>query len=180
MVMKASDPLPAPTPEAVPAAAAAANGASNGNGATAATAANGSAPPAAGAADAAAVAQLTKEERKALRSQVDPLTKEQIEENRKRVRAKTDYDDLAAPAPKKTAPLNLAKVERYLTGPTPASSSSYLSVEEVAKSRSFLKSSLEIWAHSNTSHVLPPKEAVREKKPYFVIFFSNFAFFDLR
>ena len=176
MVMKASDPLPAPTPEAVPAAAAAANGASNGNGA-AATAANGSAPPAAGAPDAAAAAQLTKEERKALRSQVDPLTKEQIEENRKRVRAKTDYDDLAAPAPKKTAPLNLAKVERYLTGPTPASSSSYLSVEEVAKSRSFLKSSLEIWAHSNTSHVLPPKEAVREKKPYFVIFFFQFCLF---
>lgn len=153
MVMRANDPPPAPPADAAPTPPAA-NGASNGNGAAAATN---------GAADAAAAQQLTKEERKALRNQVDPLTKEQIEENRKRVRAKTDYDDLAAPAPKKTAPLNLAKVERYLTGPTPASSSSYLTVEEVAKSRSFLKASLEVWAHSNTSHALPPKEAVRRR-----------------
>ena len=55
---------------------------------------------------------LTKEERKALKSQVDPLTTQQIEENRKRVREKTEFEDLAAPAPKKTAALNLAKVER--------------------------------------------------------------------
>lgn len=148
MVLRANDPPPAPTD----AAAAATNAAAGANGDAAA--ANG------GAGVGAEQVALSKEERKALLSQVDPLTKVQIEENRKRVRAKTDYDDLAAPPPKKNAPLNLAKVERYLTGPTPASSSSYLTPEEVAKSRSFLRSSLEMWADSNTSHALPPKEAV--------------------
>ena len=44
--------------------------------------------------------------------------------NRKRLIEKTEYEDLAQEPVKKTAALNLAKIDRYLSGPTTVSSSS--------------------------------------------------------
>ena len=44
--------------------------------------------------------------------------------NRKRLLEKTEYEDLATEPVKKTATLNLAKIDRYLSGPTAISSSS--------------------------------------------------------
>ena len=63
----------------------------------------------------------------------------------KRLRQLVDFEDLDAPPAKKQASLKLAKVERYLNGPTPASSSSmamasqYLDVSEVGRSRADLR-----------------------------------------
>ena len=42
--------------------------------------------------------------------------------SRKRILEKATYDDLGAPDAKKPAALNLSRLERYLTGPTPAAS----------------------------------------------------------
>ena len=44
--------------------------------------------------------------------------------NRKRLLEKTEYEDLATEPVKKIAPLNLAKIDRYLSGPTTISTSS--------------------------------------------------------
>ena len=51
----------------------------------------------------------------------------------KRLRQMVEFEDLDAPPAKKQAGLKLAKVERYLNGPTPATSASqqYLHVSEV-------------------------------------------------
>lgn len=70
----------------------------------------------------------------------------QSELKKKRLREQTDYDDLNEEPPKKVTALKLAKGERYLTGPTPASSltsssdtdSPYLTPDEVRRWRTSL------------------------------------------
>lgn len=53
--------------------------------------------------------------------------------SRKRLREKVTYEDLENPPAKKKSSLSLAKVERYLNGPTPARSADYLTYEDIAK-----------------------------------------------
>ena len=45
-----------------------------------------------------------------------------MEIKKKRLREQTNYDDLSEEPPLKRSVLNLAKGERYLTGPTPVAS----------------------------------------------------------
>lgn len=79
---------------------------------------------------------------------------------RKRLREKLDYEDLEAPAPKKTAALNLAKVERYLNGPTPAQPSEFLTQEQIAHSRQVILSMVHDWESSNCTQTLSQSQAV--------------------
>jgi len=67
--------------------------------------------------------------------------------SRKRLNEKTEYDDLAAPDPKKPHQLNLSRMERYLTGPTPAASQDYLTQDELKLSRRNLEAELQSWAN---------------------------------
>ena len=65
---------------------------------------------------------------------------------KKRLVEKTNYDDLTEEPPKKIAKLNLAKTERYLNGPTTISnSSSYLTTDEIVRSRNALLTHLSSW-----------------------------------
>ncbi len=81
--------------------------------------------------------------------------------SRTRLREKTDYEDLEAPPAKKQAPLNLAKVERYLNGPTPASGSTdYLNMSDVSASRDTLRQLLGDWEQSNCQSALSSACAV--------------------
>jgi len=84
----------------------------------------------------------------------------------KRLRQLVDFEDLDAPPAKKQASLKLAKVERYLNGPTPASSSSmamasqYLDVSEVGRSRADLRRVLAGWERGNALASLSAANAV--------------------
>ena len=83
----------------------------------------------------------------------------------KRLRQLVDFEDLDAPPAKKQASLKLAKVERYLNGPTPASSSmamasQYLDVSEVGKSRADLRRVLAGWERGNALASLSAANAV--------------------
>jgi transcription initiation factor TFIIH subunit 1 len=87
---------------------------------------------------------------------------EAAKRSRTHLREKLEYTDLEEPPAKKKAPLNLAKVERYLNGPTPATSSSteYLSISEIGASRTSLRGLLHKWEHSNCQSALSPANAV--------------------
>ena len=83
----------------------------------------------------------------------------------KRLRQLVDFEDLDAPPAKKQPSLKLAKVERYLNGPTPASSSlavasQYLHVSEVGKSRADLRRVLAGWERGNALSSLSAANAV--------------------
>ncbi|TRY62991.1 hypothetical protein TCAL_03983 [Tigriopus californicus] len=78
----------------------------------------------------------------------------------KRLREKLDYEDLEAPAPKKTSALNLAKVERYLNGPTPAQPSEFLTQEQIAHSRQVILSMVHDWESANCTQILSQAQAV--------------------
>ena len=82
----------------------------------------------------------------------------------KRLRQLVDFEDLDAPPAKKQPSLKLAKVERYLNGPTPASSSAvasqYLHVSEVGKSRADLRRVLAGWERGNALSSLSAANAV--------------------
>ena len=83
----------------------------------------------------------------------------------KRLRQLVDFEDLDAPPAKKQASLKLAKVERYLNGPTPASSSmamasQYLDVSEVGRSRADLRRVLAGWERGNALASLSAANAV--------------------
>ena len=79
---------------------------------------------------------------------------------RKRLREKLNYEDLDAPEPKKEAPLNLSKVERYLTGPTPASQTECLTMDDIKKSRSQLHTLLHSFEQGNSASTLTSERAV--------------------
>ena len=82
------------------------------------------------------------------------------ESSRKRLRDKVTYEDLEAPAEKKMAVLNLTKVERYLNGPTLASSTDYLNREEIQKSRATLQSLLTPFETGTSLYTLTSDKAV--------------------
>jgi len=79
---------------------------------------------------------------------------------RKRILEKATYDDLEAPEVKKAAPLTLSKLERYFTGPTPASSQDYLTQDEVIKARANLQQELKSWQAQRNPNVLSSSAAV--------------------
>merc|ERR1719394_2271632 len=79
---------------------------------------------------------------------------------RKRILEKATYDDLEAPEAKKAAPLTLSKLERYFTGPTPASSQDYLTQDEVIKARANLQQELKSWQAQRNPNVLSSSAAV--------------------
>ena len=81
----------------------------------------------------------------------------------KRLRQMVELEDLDAPPAKKQASLKLAKVERYLNGPTPASgvtSEQYMHVSEVGKSRADLRRVLSGWERGNSLSSLSAANAV--------------------
>jgi len=80
----------------------------------------------------------------------------------KRLMDKTEYDDLSAPNKKKPKELNLSRMERYFTGPTPAASQDYLTSDELRLSRLSLEKELETWANFGQRHkpVLTSSNAV--------------------
>lgn len=83
--------------------------------------------------------------------------------NSKRLREMVEFEDLDAPPAKKQASLKLAKVERYLNGPTPASgatSEQYMHVSEVGKSRTDLRKFLSGWERGNSLSSLSASNAV--------------------
>ena len=81
---------------------------------------------------------------------------------RKRILEKATYDDLEAPEAKRAAPLSLSKLERYFTGPTPASSQDYLTQDEVAKARTNLQQELKNWRAQRNPNVLSSSAAVTQ------------------
>ena len=73
------------------------------------------------------------------------------------------FEDLDAPPAKKQNSLKLAKVERYLNGPTPASgatSDQYMHVSEVGKSRTDMRRLLSGWESGNSLSSLSAANAV--------------------
>ena len=81
-------------------------------------------------------------------------------EGLKRLREKLNYEDLESPPAKKTATLNLAKVERYLNGPTPANPSDYLSFDDISKARQHLRAELASWGDHRSTDLLSSSNAV--------------------
>jgi len=84
----------------------------------------------------------------------------QVREERKRLREAGVLEDLAEPEAKKPAHLQLSRLERYLTGPTPAASQDYLTQDELVKSRAALKDEIKRWTHQRNPQVLSTKAAV--------------------
>ena len=81
----------------------------------------------------------------------------------KRLRQMVEFEDLDDPPAKKEASLKLAKVERYLNGPTPAAATTadqYIHVSEVCKSRADLRKLLSGWQAGNSLSSLSPANAV--------------------
>eukprot|EP00088_Acartia_fossae_P015028 TRINITY_DN1813_c0_g1_i4.p1 TRINITY_DN1813_c0_g1~~TRINITY_DN1813_c0_g1_i4.p1 ORF type:complete len:547 (+),score=108.70 TRINITY_DN1813_c0_g1_i4:30-1643(+) len=68
-------------------------------------------------------------------------------EHGKRLAEKLEYEDLDAPEPKKACDLNLSRMERYFSGPTPHASQDYLTQDELKASRANLATELETWAN---------------------------------
>jgi len=88
---------------------------------------------------------------------------EQVEaprDKRKRIRESGVWEDLAEPDAKKPPALQLSRMERYFTGPTPASSQDYLTQDELAKSRSSLREEVRRWGEQRNPPVLSNKAAV--------------------
>jgi len=82
------------------------------------------------------------------------------EDNRKRLHEKTDYNDLGEQEQKKPFQLNLTRVDRYLTGPTPAASQDYLTSDELRYSRANLQSELSAWAETRNTGDMSSSAAV--------------------
>lgn len=80
--------------------------------------------------------------------------------SRKRLYDKTVYEDLEEPGAKKPTQMNLSRVDRYLTGPTPAASQDYLTSEELRYSRANLQAELKSWAESRNPPELSSSAAV--------------------
>ena len=92
---------------------------------------------------------------------------------RKRLAEASVWEDLGAPESKKAAPLQLSRMERYVSlnltltltftltryfsGPTPAASQDYLTQDELAKSRLSLKEELARWREGRNPAVLSSK-----------------------
>lgn len=79
---------------------------------------------------------------------------------RKRLAEASVWEDLGAPESKRAAPLQLSRMERYFSGPTPAASQDYLTQDELAKSRLSLKEELARWREGRNPAVLSSKAAV--------------------
>jgi len=80
--------------------------------------------------------------------------------SRKRIQEKTSYEDLGAPPPKVGSSLSLSRLDRYLTGPTPASSQDYLTADEAAVARQQLQTELNTWLKARNPVVLSSSAAV--------------------
>ena len=89
--------------------------------------------------------------------------------NRKRLLEKTEYEDLETEPVKKTTTLNLAKVDRYLSGPTTvsnasalsSSSQSDLSPQSILQWRQTLASELQKWSiQGDCKDILSARSAV--------------------
>ena len=83
-----------------------------------------------------------------------------MREERKRLREAGVLEDLSEPEAKKPTHLQLSRLERYLTGPTPAASQDYLTQDELVKSRAALKDEIKRWTHQRNPQVLSTKAAV--------------------
>jgi len=80
--------------------------------------------------------------------------------SRKRVQGKTVFEDLGAPEAKKPTSLNLSRLERYFTGPTPAASQDYLTQDEASNARASLQTELSTWTSQRNPQVLSSSAAV--------------------
>lgn len=88
--------------------------------------------------------------------------KKNLEAKRKRIHAVTAYEDLEETPSKKAPPLNIAKSERYLIGPTPtgSTSDSQFSLAEMNAWRQGVVQSATVLKRDNCRNVLTARSAV--------------------
>lgn len=82
-----------------------------------------------------------------------PITKKSFIEN------KIKYDDLSSTSQHDTSSLNLCKVGRYLSGPTPVADSDNICTEDVIMAVNYLNTSMHSWT-PNLPAVLAPGSAI--------------------